>query len=427
MKYFSVTGIALMFALTGSAQVGIGTVSPNSTLDVRGSFSTFYRSFTTATSLTTADYTAAFTGTTATTVTLPDATACSGRIYCIKNFSTTLPVPQLTISTVSSQKIDKAATWQLNETNEAITIISDGANWEVFNQDVPSSSGGNWTQGGNNVTAMQSLGTINNFSLPIITNNVERMRLDNLGNVAIGGTTAAGATNAEKLLINAGTTTSPNLISAKGSINNYLQLNVQNTSSGGIASSDLVATNDAGSYVDLGINSSGYVVNSSPILSGIGNAYLYSTGNDFIIGDSTVGKNLILFTGGAALNNERMRITGAGKIGIANNNPQAVLDVSGTYKMGSSGTVLTNMIKTNFNINDAVSFDYTSTRQITVTVAGATVNGTVIINPRTALPTGIGIGWAQVSSTNNVTIGFTNSDGTARSIGNINFDVTIIQ
>jgi hypothetical protein len=421
-------------ALRGNAQVGIGTVSPNSTLDVRGSFSPIYRSFTTATSLTTNDHTVVFTGTTATTVTLPDATTCSGRIYCMKNFSTTLPVPVLTISTVSSQKIDGAAGWLLDVTNETITIISDGANWEVFSQSVPSSIGSNWAQGGNSVPAMKSLGTINNFSLPIITNNVERMRVDSMGNVAIGGSIASPAANAEKFLLYAGATTSPNLISAIGSINNFLQLNIQNTSGAALASTDLITTNDVNKYVDMGINSSGYVVNSSPILSGIGNAYFYTTGNDFIIGDSTIGKNLIFFTGGAALANERMRIDGSGNVGIGNIVPTTVLDVNGTVKMrstvqvGAAGTPLNSIIRfTNQSITDNTGIPVNNTRQEVFTLAGVTQYASVVVNPRSILATGLVISSAYASATNTVSVTITNVAGGALALGTVAFDFTIIQ
>jgi len=83
----------VVLALQAKAQVGIGTISPNSMLDLRGSFAPIYRSFTGATNLTASDYSAVFNGATAATATLPDASTCPGRIYCVKNFSNTLPPP----------------------------------------------------------------------------------------------------------------------------------------------------------------------------------------------------------------------------------------------------------------------------------------------------------------------------------------------
>ena len=61
------------------------------------------------------------------------------------------------------------------------------------------------------------------------TATTEMMRLQN-GRMAVGSATFDG-TNPEKVLIDAGTTTSVNALYSKGSINNYLQFNIQNLSS----------------------------------------------------------------------------------------------------------------------------------------------------------------------------------------------------
>lgn len=114
------------------------------------------------------------------------------------------------------------------------------------------------------------------------TNASQKMYINSAGSVGIGTSTFNG-TNPEKLLVDAGTTTSYNVISGKGSINNYLQLNIQNNSSGTVASSDIVATANNGSetvnFVNLGINGGGNT--STGQLGGANTAYLYSTGNDF--------------------------------------------------------------------------------------------------------------------------------------------------
>jgi hypothetical protein len=260
--------------LHANAQVGIGKISPNSTLYLRGSFAPFCRSFTGSTSLTTNDHTLIFTGTAAANATLPDAASCIGRIYCIKNFSSTLPLPVLTIAAVSSQKIDGSATWLLDQSNESVTLISDGANWEAFGQPGPSVAGSYWNLGGNNVAAATSLGTLTAFDLPFITNNTEKMRITSAGYVGIGS--SSFATNPEALLVYQNNASSFNVISGKGNLNNYLQLNIQNLNSGSSASSDIVATADNGNetsnYVDLGINSSTY--STGTITGGVNNAYL---------------------------------------------------------------------------------------------------------------------------------------------------------
>ncbi|HTE32679.1 MAG TPA: hypothetical protein VK666_20000, partial [Chryseolinea sp.] len=162
----------------------------------------------------------------------------------------------------------------------------------------------------------------------------EIMRLQS-GRMSVGSN-AFDPTNPEKLLIDAGTTSSYNLMTGKGSIDNYLQINVKNGSAGTSASSDMVASSNNGTelvnYIDMGINSSGYSNTSLPVLGGANTAYLYSTGNDFVIGNATAAKPIRFFTGGTANANERVRIDGTGKVGIANLAPSEALDVTGNIR-----------------------------------------------------------------------------------------------
>ncbi|MEO6252331.1 MAG: hypothetical protein ABIO79_03465 [Ferruginibacter sp.] len=131
MKRLILIVTLLCCVVSSYAQIGIGTTSPNSTLDVRGSLALNYRSFSSSTTATATDNTLVFTGTTATTITLPDAVTCAGRIYAIKNASITNPLPVLTIATTSAQTIDATASWLLNDTKEMITVVSDGTNWNI--------------------------------------------------------------------------------------------------------------------------------------------------------------------------------------------------------------------------------------------------------------------------------------------------------
>jgi len=328
MKNLYILCLLILLASRSHAQVGIGTISPASTLDVRGSFSGNIRSFTGSTSATSTDYILIFTGGSASTVTLPDATACMGRVYLVKNASSAGTTPIVTINTTSSQSIDGLSSYLLDQSYESVILVSNGTNWNVSAQSGSANSGNGWNLGGNNVLSVQNFGTTSNYDLPFISNNIEGMRLSATGNLGIG-TSTFNATYPEKLIVNAGTTTSVNAIVGKGNINNYLQLNIQNLNSGTNASSDVVATADNGSettnYVDLGINSSTY--NTSAITGGINNAYLYSASNDFVIGNSTSGKNLIFFTGGSASSNEAMRIDGSKNVGIGTSNTLYKLNV----------------------------------------------------------------------------------------------------
>jgi hypothetical protein len=188
--------------------------------------------------------------------------------------------------------------------------------------------------------------TVANKNLRFYTGGVstsnERMRINGSGDVAIGAT-SWDATNPEQLLVDAGTTSSFNVISGKGTINNYLQLNIQNKSNGSAASSDVVATADNGNesvnYIDMGINSSAY--SSSGILAGVNNAYLYSTGNDLVFGNATSGKDVIIFTGGTATTNERVRATANG-ITLTGSHTVSYRSGTGNYTLVSTDYVVIN-------------------------------------------------------------------------------------
>ncbi|MEO0312072.1 MAG: hypothetical protein RIQ89_1729 [Bacteroidota bacterium] len=126
-----IAAVCLAFAGTRSfAQVGIGTTSPVSTLDVRGSASFNTRNLTATATLTSTDHTIIYSGTSTATLTLPSASACAGREIWIKNSSSYA----VSIATTSSQTIDGNSTWSIPSQYETVLFMSNGANWIVSNK-----------------------------------------------------------------------------------------------------------------------------------------------------------------------------------------------------------------------------------------------------------------------------------------------------
>jgi len=112
----------------GTGNVGIGTASPASLLDVAGPIAT-------AIATKTANYTATDTDSVlicdassgALTVTLPSASGIAGRQYTIKRINTGTNV--VTIAAASGETIDGAASVDLGSQYDVITVVSDGSNW----------------------------------------------------------------------------------------------------------------------------------------------------------------------------------------------------------------------------------------------------------------------------------------------------------
>jgi len=102
-------------------------------------------------------------------------------------------------------------------------------------------------------------------------------------------------------------------------------------------------------YVNLGINSSGNT--STGTLGGINTAYLYSTGNDFAIGNSSSGKDVLFFTGGTAASNEKLRLTSAAvQPGTDNATTMGSLSKRWSTVYAANGTIQTSDFRLKKNI-----------------------------------------------------------------------------
>ena len=156
-----------------------------------------------------------------------------------------------------------------------------------------------WAIGGNTFSggaADRAIGTLSNHHLSIYASGSRVATFTNSGSLFIAPY-LPGILNDEIFLIDAGVTTSPDLIRALSDIDSYSQISIQNFSTGSSASSDVIAIANNGSelgyYIDMGINNSTF----SGSIGAANDAYLYSTGNDLHIGNAS-NSPIQFFAGG---------------------------------------------------------------------------------------------------------------------------------
>ncbi len=109
-----------------AGRVGIGTATPNATLQVDGSVGYAYRATSTTTTLDDTDYLLECTANSF-TVNLPTAVGLDGVVYIVKNSGAGI----ITIDANSTQTIDGDLTYNL-EQYDKVMIMSNGANWIII-------------------------------------------------------------------------------------------------------------------------------------------------------------------------------------------------------------------------------------------------------------------------------------------------------
>jgi len=129
LKKVILAGSLVLATIFANAQVGIGTTDPKSSLEIQGSLGFKVNTITSATTLDDT-YHVVLCNNGPYTVTLPPAAANTGRVYRIKNIDAQSDV--ITIDGNGSETIDGALTYALQPYQYSITLISDGANWQVI-------------------------------------------------------------------------------------------------------------------------------------------------------------------------------------------------------------------------------------------------------------------------------------------------------
>jgi hypothetical protein len=124
--------------------------------------------------------------------------------------------------------------------------------------------------------------------------------------------------------------------------------------------------------------------------------------------------------------NTKMVIDTFGRVGIGLTAPTALIDVDGTYKLGTNGTINTALLKDTVTINVG-SVPANGELDVTVALANATLNGAVSVSPATDIESGLVIAWARVSAAGTIKIRYRNLTGAIINPASTNYYISVVQ
>ena len=168
------------------------------------------------------------------------------------------------------------------------------------------------------------------------------------------------------------------LLVATTTANTYAQIQIQNQSTGGAASSDFIATADDGTdttkYIDMGINGSGWN-QSTWTVSGPRDGYLYTSGVNLTLGTDTVGKTVKIHTGGLLTACVVATFNDVGTVSSSSTTGALVLTgglgVSGDINGGSTLGLVGNATVSGLAVNNTVTIG--STLGVTGNINGSSL------------------------------------------------------
>ena len=238
--------------------------------------------------------------------------------------------------------------------------------------------------------ASNFIGTKDAVDFVTRTNNTEKVRVTSSGNMGIGTPIPVA-----KLDVAAATTTTNSVVNATGSINDYLQYNVQNTSTGTQAQSGYSATADNGSattgFAWIGINNSTFNFPTAYNIGGANDVSYVGSGQDMYIANANNTKSIIFSTGIATTPffTERMRIRSDGSVGI--NSTGAASEKLKIIHSGAGNDAI-NAINSDDNVGKGNAVWATNSN-----ATGTSIIGSAGATPPSVLPTiGAGIAGSHV-------------------------------
>jgi hypothetical protein len=225
------------------------------------------------------------------------------------------------------------------------------ANTYIYNMsDLWSNSAQQYSAIGMNVTDTASLSTSHLIKLQV--GSINRFAVDKSGNVVATSLYANGTIFAPSIVSN-GTIVSGNSTANAAlfydaannsvaqffaNVNNFVQIAFTNINTGNNNSADISIYDSGGlltnNFINMGITGNAYQ-NAAWTVTGPSDGYLYTGNTSLGIGTAGSSANIIFFTGGQLAVNERMRMTPANTIIIANS---SALVANGSN--GVSGAVL---------------------------------------------------------------------------------------
>lgn len=240
--------------------------------------------------------------------TATSSASCSGSVSC-----SAFTVVGAVSPTITSTALLTYDAWTHAQPGQSATTSAVGIGttspWAQFSIATATASDKN--------TTLFSVGSSSNATLAVIQGD---------GDFALGTSSPwAGLFTADS-----GTTRNTNTY-LTGSIDGFLEANIQNRSNGASASSDWTATADNGTptthYIDLGINGSG---GSAVPFTTANHAYLYSVDDTLNIGALGASSEIRFHTtGGISAPAQRVVFDATGKVGIATTTIYSMLGIAG--------------------------------------------------------------------------------------------------